>query len=338
MAAEVASRVGRQVVVGDLGDGRCQRIAIGRGRLGEQALADPPAPAGGSAPGTASLRHVVDGRAQERCRPAARTARPGAARTWPRAPASRRPGTSPRAARPGCPGTTRSRLWRLRSTIQSHVAEPAQRLLERRSPRRLPSSSSASPTSATKRRSGQAADASGRSAARGSGPPARRTAGRPRPGRPSPSRSRPDRDPWSGSDTTGGHRTTAASSGSAGPARRAGTGARGRTGPACGLTATRSSARSQRRYSADMIDTTDADDAWWPPTLSPSTFGRTAFASWIIRAASHRTRSATASSGDRPAAGGSGSDPGSGSIAGRRSVTAIDLPYCSGFRNGRSDM
>ena len=44
------------------------------------------------------------------------------------------------------------------------------------------------------------------------------------------------------------------------------------------------------------MDTTEADEAWWPPTFKPSSFGRTVLASWIIRVASHRIRSAIDSS------------------------------------------
>jgi hypothetical protein len=38
-----------------------------------------------------------------------------------------------------------------------------------------------------------------------------------------------------------------------------------RTGEACGLTETRSTARRWRNHSDVMIVTSDADDAWWPP-------------------------------------------------------------------------
>ena len=62
-------------------------------------------------------------------------------------------------------------------------------------------------------------------------------------------------------------------------------------GLACGFTATRSPWRSQWKYSSVRIDTTDALELWCPPTLTPSVFGRTTFASWIIRTASHSTRS-----------------------------------------------
>jgi hypothetical protein len=47
-----------------------------------------------------------------------------------------------------------------------------------------------------------------------------------------------------------------------------------KTGEACGLTATRSSGLSAEKYSAVMIDTIEADEAWCPPTLIPSTLGR----------------------------------------------------------------
>jgi pyruvate dehydrogenase E1 component len=50
------------------------------------------------------------------------------------------------------------------------------------------------------------------------------------------------------------------------------------TGEACGLTETRSPAESCSSHSAVMIDTMDALDAWWPPTLSPVGFGRTRLA------------------------------------------------------------
>ena len=41
-----------------------------------------------------------------------------------------------------------------------------------------------------------------------------------------------------------------------------------KTGDACGLTATLSARRRWPNHSAVMIPTIDADDAWWPPTLS----------------------------------------------------------------------
>src|SRR5438874_7919134 len=54
---------------------------------------------------------------------------------------------------------------------------------------------------------------------------------------------------------------------------------------------TRSPARSQSpKYSAVKIDTHEALLAWWPPTLVWSALGRTWFASWIMRVASHSTR------------------------------------------------
>src|SRR5689334_23169985 len=45
-----------------------------------------------------------------------------------------------------------------------------------------------------------------------------------------------------------------------------------------------------------MIETIDADDAWWPPTFTPDGVSRTRLAWWTIDVASHRTRSWTASS------------------------------------------
>ena len=52
-----------------------------------------------------------------------------------------------------------------------------------------------------------------------------------------------------------------------------------KTGEACGFTATRSSGRSAWKYSAVMIETMEAQEAWWPPTFtSPSLFGRRWFA------------------------------------------------------------
>jgi hypothetical protein len=47
------------------------------------------------------------------------------------------------------------------------------------------------------------------------------------------------------------------------------------TGLACGFTATRSCGLSTEKYSADMMVTSDADEAWWPPTFNPSTLGLT---------------------------------------------------------------
>jgi hypothetical protein len=67
------------------------------------------------------------------------------------------------------------------------------------------------------------------------------------------------------------------------------------TGEACGLTETRSSARSASNHSAVMSETIDALDAWWPPTLIPDGFGRTRLAWWTIAVASHSTRRWTAS-------------------------------------------
>jgi len=46
-----------------------------------------------------------------------------------------------------------------------------------------------------------------------------------------------------------------------------------------------------------MIAATEALDAWWPPTLSPSRLGRRWLALWIVQLDSHRTlRSSSRSS------------------------------------------
>ena len=45
-------------------------------------------------------------------------------------------------------------------------------------------------------------------------------------------------------------------------------------GEACGFTATRSSGRSTSKYSAVMMVASEADEAWWPPTFSPSSLSR----------------------------------------------------------------
>ena len=68
------------------------------------------------------------------------------------------------------------------------------------------------------------------------------------------------------------------------------------TGEACGLTETRSGPRRCAKYSAVMIETIDADDAWWPPTFTPEAVVRTLLAWWTIDIASHRTRSWTRAS------------------------------------------
>src|SRR3954452_10286119 len=68
------------------------------------------------------------------------------------------------------------------------------------------------------------------------------------------------------------------------------------TGDACGLTDTRSSGRRWLNHSSVMIDTSDADDAWCPPTFSPSGLGRTRLAWCTIDVASHNTRCSTSRS------------------------------------------
>jgi hypothetical protein len=62
------------------------------------------------------------------------------------------------------------------------------------------------------------------------------------------------------------------------------------TGEACGLTETRSAAVRPSKHSAVMTLTNDALDAWCPPTLTPESFGRRAFAACTIDVASHSTR------------------------------------------------
>ena len=49
-----------------------------------------------------------------------------------------------------------------------------------------------------------------------------------------------------------------------------------------------------------MIVASDAEDAWWPPTFSPSSLARRWLALWIIQVASHSTffSSAASSSND----------------------------------------
>mmetsp|Transcript_55633 Transcript_55633/g.169251 ORF Transcript_55633/g.169251 Transcript_55633/m.169251 type:complete len:206 (-) Transcript_55633:6-623(-) len=61
-------------------------------------------------------------------------------------------------------------------------------------------------------------------------------------------------------------------------------------GPACGFTATRSWGWSTRKYSAVRMVTKEALDAWWPPTFRPSRLGRTLFALWIMSVANQFTR------------------------------------------------
>ena len=39
-----------------------------------------------------------------------------------------------------------------------------------------------------------------------------------------------------------------------------------------------------------MIETIEAEDAWWPPTFTPSAFGRRWLAWWIIQLESHNSR------------------------------------------------
>jgi hypothetical protein len=61
------------------------------------------------------------------------------------------------------------------------------------------------------------------------------------------------------------------------------------TGLACGLTATRSSGRSTWKYSAVISVTSEADDAWCPPTFRPSPRSDSWLAWWIMYDDSHST-------------------------------------------------
>ncbi len=45
-----------------------------------------------------------------------------------------------------------------------------------------------------------------------------------------------------------------------------------------------------------MIETIEAEEAWWPPTFTPERFSRTLLAWWMIEVASHSTRRCTRSS------------------------------------------
>ena len=83
----------------------------------------------------------------------------------------------------------------------------------------------------------------------------------------------------------------------------------GVTGAAWGLTATRSGARRCSKYSAVMIPTIEADDASWPPTLTPDDVARTRLAWWTMLVASHSTRRCTASSASRDGAARTAAEP-----------------------------
>ena len=45
-----------------------------------------------------------------------------------------------------------------------------------------------------------------------------------------------------------------------------------------------------------MIETIEAEDAWWPPTLTPEGLGRTRFARWTMAVDNQSTRSWTSRS------------------------------------------
>ena len=61
------------------------------------------------------------------------------------------------------------------------------------------------------------------------------------------------------------------------------------TGEAWGLTETRSPACSCPKYSAVMIDTIEAHEAWCPPTFNPLGLGRIRLAWWMIAVDNHST-------------------------------------------------
>ncbi len=68
-----------------------------------------------------------------------------------------------------------------------------------------------------------------------------------------------------------------------------------KTGAACGFTATRSSGLRMPKYSADRIAVIEAEEAWWPPTFTPSGLGRRWLAWWIIQLDNHKALPASAS-------------------------------------------
>ncbi len=63
-----------------------------------------------------------------------------------------------------------------------------------------------------------------------------------------------------------------------------------RTGDACGFTDTRSPALRCWKYSAVMMLTIEAEEAWCPPTFRPERVVRARLAWWTMLTASHRTR------------------------------------------------
>src|ERR1700761_5162588 len=74
------------------------------------------------------------------------------------------------------------------------------------------------------------------------------------------------------------------------------------TGDACGLTLTRSWAFRYAKYSAVIAVTSDALEAWWPPTFTPSPVDRSWLAASTMRTASHSTRRWISSSTSRSTA------------------------------------
>src|ERR1700761_4167211 len=74
------------------------------------------------------------------------------------------------------------------------------------------------------------------------------------------------------------------------------------TGDACGLTLTRSWAFREAKSRAVIAVTSEALEAWWPPTLTPSPVVRSWLAASTIRTASHSTRRWISSSTSRSTA------------------------------------
>ena len=129
-----------------------------------------------------------------------------------------------------------------------------------------------------------------RSGRRRTGGSPRRTAGPPRPARPSRWRSRPRPGPWSGDGydcSPPRARSRVRYDRSRLPSRYW---IAWKTGEACGLTATRSSASRWANQSAVIAVTSEALDAWCPPTFTPSPVSRSWLAASTIRVASHSTR------------------------------------------------
>jgi len=63
-----------------------------------------------------------------------------------------------------------------------------------------------------------------------------------------------------------------------------------KTGEAWGLTETRSPRSRWANHSAVMAVTSEALEAWWPPTFTPSPVWRSRLAASTIRVDNHSTR------------------------------------------------